>query len=520
MKKINIITGVLAILFSALLFSSCEDYDVPLLTDIGADRAFSPVGLTAKVTNQTTVVLSWTANPEADHYIVDFSADDPNFTSIFKTISVTAKELPVSVVLEGLTTYSIRVKAVSAKGVEDSKYSTTTATTLGEELFLPSVDGDIKATSATLRWQAGVAVTNITLTPGNINRVITASEKAAGVATITGLTGDVSYTAKLMNGTKLRGTKSFKTAVDIGDGILIKPTDDLNEKIANAPNGAKLYLEPGDYTVFKGSIVLTKSISIFGLRSYDRPKLHIAFVMGSGVTDVKLQDLDIKGDASPGTNLDLFLIDNAKGSAGNYGDILITGCSIHDFNRLIYGVSANKLNSFKVDNSVFTDFLTSSADFIDFRITHVGNISLTNSTFDNVTVREFIRVDNSATYNNTGLTTTVLVDKCTVYNRNTVAAGRIVYVRFATNKITIQNTLFADNPGIYSNQATTSVPTFVNNNYHNSPGLWTSSGSNKIDTSATLTKENPNFVNGDAGNFTVQNQILKDNKVGDPRWLQ
>ncbi|WP_281226223.1 DUF4957 domain-containing protein [Flavobacterium aquiphilum] len=522
MKKTNIIKGLLAILLMALAFTSCEDYNVPLLEDIGASRVFSPIGLTAKVTNQTTVTLSWTPVANTDHYVVDFSADDPNFTTIYKTINVTDKELPVSVALEGLTNYSIRVKAVSSTGLDDSKYSTITAQTLSEQLFLATVDGDIQATKAVLRWVPNSNVTNITLTPGNINHVITAAEKTSGIATVTGLTGETTYNASLMNGTKLRGTKTFKTAVDIGDGILIHPTDDLNDKITNAASGAKLYLEPGDYTVYKGVVTLTKPISIYGLRSYDKPKVHLNFNLAAGATDLKLQDLDIKGDGVALASSDVIKIDATASSGGNYGDILITGCNIHDCNRLIYGNFASKVNSFKIDNSILTNFSTSSADFIDFRLAYVATISLTNSTFNNcVTARDFIRVDAAAGYSGTGLTTNVLVDKCTISNKGmTVATNRMLYLRFLNNVSIVRNTLFADNSlAIYSNQTNTAAPTFLNNNYFNSANLWTVNGTIKVDGSTTLTKLDPQFVDAVNGNFKVQNQTLIDNKVGDPRWL-
>ncbi|HEX8017145.1 MAG TPA: fibronectin type III domain-containing protein, partial [Flavobacterium sp.] len=116
------------------LAASCDSLNDALIDEVGNTRVFSPVDVTAKVRNQTSVELNWTANAQADHYVVEFSADDPNFTTIFKTVEVTAEDLPVTVVLEGETLYSIRVKAVS-EGLEDSKWTVTTANTLSEQLF-------------------------------------------------------------------------------------------------------------------------------------------------------------------------------------------------------------------------------------------------------------------------------------------------------------------------------------------------------------------------------------------------
>jgi len=234
----------------------------------------------------------------------------------------------------------------------------------------------------------------------------------------------------------------------------------------------------------------------------------------------------LSGVRTPAAALDVINITGTATAGGNLGDILITGCNVHDFNRLVYGNVINKLKSFKVDNSVLTNFLTSTADFIDFRITYVTNIALTNSTFNNcATARDFIRVDGSGTgnLNNTGLNTDVLIDHCTISNKNMTAANRLLYVRFATNTSTVRKSLFADSPAIYTNQPTTTAPTFLNNNYYTSINLFTIDATitnQKVDASGTFTTLNPQFMDSTNGNFKVQNQTLIDGNVGDPRWLK
>ena len=108
MKKIFIIKGLLATLLLTVLVSSCTGYSEDLLDVLDVNRVFSPIGLTAKVRNQTTVELNWTTRDNVDHYTVEFSADDPEFKTIFKTLQVAATELPIQVALEGETIYSIR----------------------------------------------------------------------------------------------------------------------------------------------------------------------------------------------------------------------------------------------------------------------------------------------------------------------------------------------------------------------------------------------------------------------------
>lgn len=517
MKTKYIFKGFLAALFLSFMVSSCDGYDVGLINELMVDRSFSPIGLTAKVRNQTTVELNWTIRPNVDHYVVEFSADDAEFKTIYRTVKVTSAELPLQIVLEGETVYSIRVKAISSVGLDDSKWSVVQATTLSEQIFLTSIAGDIQATKATFRWVPNSNVTQIVINPGNITHAITPQEKINGIATVTGLTGQTSYNAELFNGSKKRGFKSFTTLVDIGNGILITPTDDLNAKIIAASSGDVLYLSPGNYTVFTGEITINKSIVLRGLYPYDKPLLHVKFTLNAGASNFSLIDLDLSSDV--GTNSSVITI---GGSTANYGDILIKGCSVHDFERsLIAGnITGSKVNSFTVDNSIVKNVNTNAgADFIDFRNTYVADVTLKNSTFNNCSAgRDFVRIDAASGLSGTGLTSTVLIDSCTLYNvSSTSAPKRILYVRFVNNASTVKNTLIAETTAIYSNQSNTAAPVFLNNYYFNAPSFMDAAiNANKIDVAGTVA--NPQFLSAATGNFKIQNQTLIDNKIGDPRW--
>lgn len=521
MRTKYIVKGLLASILFSITLISCDGYNVDLIEELDVSRVFSPTGITAKVTNQTTVELNWTLREDADHYVVEFSADDPNFTTIFKTVEVAPTQLPLKVVLEGETVYSIRVKGVSAKGLDVSKWATTTATTLSEQLFIAGPDSDIQATQAIVRWTPNSNVTQLVANPGNIIRTITAAEKAAGVATITGLTGETLYTVLLYNNTKKRGTKTFTTGIDIGNGILVQPTDDLNAVVNAAASGATLVLMPGNYTVYTGLITINKPLTLRGLKSYDKPKLHVNFSAVTGATDTKLIDLDLSGDTPLTT--DMFRFNTAS---YNYGPLTISGCYVHDYNVSFIGanVSSSKVASVLVDNTIVKNVnTTSSGDLIDFRVTYVTDITVKNSTFNNCSVgRDFVRVDAATGLSGTGLTTNVLIDACTLYNvSNTVAPKRILYVRFVNNTSTVRNTLIANTTAIYTNQPATTAPTFSNNNYFNAVSFYDAAiTNNKIDGSTSKTTLDPGFVSVSTDNFTITNATLKSNGVGDPRWRQ
>ncbi|MFB9077186.1 DUF5123 domain-containing protein [Flavobacterium procerum] len=523
MKTKYIFRGLIAVLLLAIGVSSCESYNEGLLDGIGNTREFSPIGLKATIRNQTTVELTWTVKSDenADHYLVEFSADDTEFKTIYKSINVAPSELPIQVALEGETTYSIRVKAVSAAGLEDSKWSVITATTLSEQIMYPVQDADIEAKQVTLRWTPNSNVTQLVLNPGNIIHAITPAEKTAGVALVTGLTSETDYTASLYNGTKKRGERSFKTGIDIGNGILVKPEDDLNAKIQAAPADATLVLMPGEYDVFTGEIILNKPITIRGLRAGDKPKVSVRFTLNAGASSLTLIDLDLNGD---NTQTDIVKYNQN----GNYGRLLVSGCQVHDylgsFTNTLTGVVA-RIESITVENSIFTNIDTASTgEFIDFRTSYVNNIVLTKSTFNKCAAgRAFIRLDAATGLTGTGLTSNTLIESCTLYGiTNTVAQSgyQLLYIRFVSNATIVRNSIFAETVARYANQAATVAPTFSNNNYFNATTLNAASPTAPLKSDAAGIALNPQFTNAATGDFTIANQTLIDNKVGDPRWIK
>mgnify|MGYP003649848889 CR=1 FL=1 len=518
MKTKNILKGLTVILLT-LTFGNCTgSYDVDVLEELKIDREFAPVALTARVRNQTTVELNWTVRENVNNFLIEVSADDPSFGTIFKTAEITADQLPYQIALEGETVYSIRVKAISSRGLDDSTYALVTATTLTEQIFLPIQPGDVLAKEATFRWTPNSNVTQISLTPGNIVYNITDQEKIDGIAVVTGLSAETDYTALLLNNAKTRGVLTFTTGIDIGTGILVTPTDDLFQMIADAAPDAILVLEPGDYTAQIGTATIDKSITIRGLRSFDKPLLKISFSIAPGTTNLSLIDLDLTGDVTEQ------LTDVVEfASAGNYNSLLISGCNIHDYDKsLIKGQTTDViLQTLTVENSVLTNILTNSSDFIDFRDSNVLNVNVTTSTFNNCAPsRDFIRIDNSGTSNGTGLTCNVLIESCTLYKVSNSSSKRIVYVRFDKNEIEIRNTLITDSPdvdAISDRDDTDEDIIFVNNNYFNAPALTDPKEKRYDPTASTF---DPGYVDAVNGNFTLTNQTLIDNEVGDPRWRQ
>ncbi len=505
---------VLSLLFT---FSGCDSPD-EVIEELNVSREFAPVGLQAFIRNQVVVELQWDSDPYVNDYLIEIS-EDASFSTIIESVSVTYENVPVQIELEQETFYYIRVQAISSRGLNNSTYATTTAETLTEQIFYPIVPEDILATEATFRWLPNTAVTELFIVPGNISYTLSAQEIAEGVATVTGLTGETDYTVQILNGTTIRGVLNFTTGIDIGDGILVTPTDDIFQMVADANPGDVLVLDAGDYTAQVGTITLDKPLTIRGLYSFDKPLLKVSFSIVDGATDVELIDLDLTGDVA--TDLTDML---RYTSTGNYNSLLVSGCNVHDYNRsfIAGNVTDAILQSVTVENCIVTNVLTSGGDFFDFRNSDVLNVNFSNSTFNNCAPgRDFFRIDDAGTLASNGNLCNISIDSCTLYACSNSSSRRILYVRFEDNDITVTNTLITDtdSEGYSDQDRTDEFITFSNNNYFNAPTFYDPTVP-RYDTSSSYDTLDPGFVDPLNGDFTITTQSLIDNQVGDPRWRQ
>lgn len=531
----NIFKNIVFIIgLSSLIFVGCKDDISPIIEELDFTRIFTPTEVTVRIRNMTTAELSWEIRPDANSYIVEFSEDSLEFGNIVATETVMPDQIPFSYRLAGETQYSARIKGVSDKGIEDSKWAEIAFRTDAENILYPLGDEDVLATSAVLKWPAGEDATHFLVNPGNINRPITAEEIAAGKATITDLTGETEYNVKMLKNDKQRGEVTFATLVDLEGVIQVHPEDDLNAIIMEAEDGAELILYPGEYTVFQGDIILNKSISIKGLYPYDKPKINIQFLIETGAGDISVADIEMIGEYVDATTGDEELISYAfkfnSSSSAAFGNLIIKGCDIHNYEKSLLAGSSNvfSVETVIVDDCIVSNVLTDGGDFIDFRASYVGKLTVSNSTFYNVATentRDFIRMDGSTkgnTYDDGTRTPEVSVINCTMNNvmNSGSSMKRYFYVRWSQHTIESKNNLFTDmGISVYTNQSLTLQPECSFNNYFNADGYFTEVAEIKIDNSNNYTTVDPGFVDATNGDFTVTNQTVLDNFVGDPRWL-
>jgi len=492
-----------------MVLTGCSDPDDEVLS-IDYDRLFSPTQVKGSIVNRTNVRLTWNLVKNAESYNVEvFANGDLNFDGTPVLTLTDIKESPYTITgLEGETAYSIRIQAVSADK-PSSKWVGISGTTDTEQILSEIAEEDLGATSVTLRWTAGQTATEIILTPGDIRHTVTADEIAAGAATITGLTSETEYTARLMNGTKTRGSRTFSTLVDLGGAIAVNPEDDFAALLAAANDGDAFALYPGTYGT-STKFVVNKNVEIKAVRPKDRPVLSGYVVIEDGAS-LLLKELIIDGTGNEANQAIIFNTADAT-----YGALTVDGCEIKNHDKGLYYLNVkSQVESITINNCIIFNIVCNGGDFMDSRTGAVKTITLSNSTvYNSCAARDFIRYDN-ASANFPGISPVINVTNCTLNGVSNGTNRRLLYVRFAGNSINFTNNIVANTEGIFTNQASTGVPVFGRNNYFNAPNLLPGGATaNFYDEGAS--KHDPQFKDAANGDFTVGNL---DVTAGDPRWL-
>ncbi|MCU0377302.1 MAG: DUF5123 domain-containing protein [Bacteroidales bacterium] len=446
MKKINIISGLIPVLFSLLLINACKEEIDPIVEQLDFDRAFTPVGLTAAVSDVTKVTLGWSSVKNADHYTLEI-CEGTDFTpaSLVKSVEVPVSDDVVvvySYVLPaGDTQFSARVKAVSAlTGVDESKWTVVEFRTAPEDLFTGYRSEMTGLNSCIVRWKPGVVATDLAFDNGTSETLypITAGELAAGAKTLTGVP-NASYEVKLMNTTFSRGSINLLIEGD----ILLAPGGDLNAALDATPSGGVLILTNGTKYGLTEPDTVTSSIKIRGLYPDNLPTIYLMtgapiayhmFDIGTAMTasdSLVFENVDIScyyDDA--GVTKHRGVIDQ-EASAFIIGAIKFNNCIIRNSGRSAIRLRGNAagqvINNVEFNNCIMYDFAFDS---------HYGVLNgATTGNFIN------IRFRNSTVYNIRGGIInygsgagcqSVVVDNCTFNAVTMDAASARYFIDFGT----------------------------------------------------------------------------------------
>lgn len=540
MKKSILYTCLLGL--GTLTLTSCSD-QISELTEIIYDRVFSPTDAEAKNIKETSADLQWNASKGATSYTVEVFADDSlEFVGEpVQRIEVTENKCSLSKLVYD-TDYSVAILAHDASDSNrDSKATQLYFRTSPQQIFNNIKEDNILDRSVTVSWpeeEKEVSYINIYDMDGNlvVAYQITDADRAAASATVSGLNPETKYSVKLYYESnailKERGSKTFTTIADLNGAIVVYPEDDIQSLIKDANDGDVFALKAGkfvvksssdDETITAGSVVVSKNIVIKGIYPTKVPTINGRFELQDGAT-LEINQVNIDGKGTSGDQCF-----NFKGT--QVGGLKVNNAEIKNYTKGVYYVNvAAKVPYITFNNCLIHDIVCEGGDMFDCRKGCIEALTFTNSTFYNSAAsRDFIRYDD-ASANFEGATTVIKVDHCTI---DGAANGgkRLLYVRYGgkndpmSTSIVWTNNIVTNTGAVWSNQSTTPVPDFGNNNvYSGCTKLNVLDGADGGKTNLFIdekrTEADPQYSNIEEGNFTVGNSSVSKLKAGDPRWIK
>lgn len=520
-KHILPVACMAALLMAGGVISSCSDIDP--VHSLELSRVLSPTNLSVRVRNSVNLELSWDAMDKATSYTVEvYQGETAEGTPVFTQEGINTDTYTVKAGLLGETVYYVQVKAVG-EGIADSKWTGMKVTTDAEQIFKAVDATEITHHSAVIRWTDGmmtsadagnkVIVTPVSDASAALEYTVTSEDVNNGYVTIDGLTQDTQYQAVMKRGSVTRGTVNFKTRIDTGDMIPIDEGANLVEELAKAKDGDAFVLLGSSYTLTE-DFELTKSISLTSIDPTNKPTISGGrFIFSSEIASFSMSNIKVDVENNYGNFIE------AKG--GSLGSLTLEGCEIKNTNNnMIYSNAAANFGTITVNNCIISNIGDGGDGVFDIRKGTVASVTLTNSTITDVK-RTFIRIE---------VATDFTMTNCTLYNVATVdnANNRGLFSLAKGKTLKVENCLFYGiglatptnvNSGVWGrSDKMKATATYANNYYFNCPNLW--SNLYKGDYSSVATELDPQFTDAANGDFTVQSQDMKDNQVGDPRWLK
>ena len=565
MKIKNIFGMSLAFLAMTPMVSCTDknDWDV----DSSHDRLFgvksSALSVDTDDDQPTKASVNFSAyDKNTEYYIIELSTDSlyddvamgGEHARVFgEDKSITSAPVDINN-LEEYTKYYMRVKAMSSTKAE-SKWvyykdgdSFRTPGILHDVLEKDRLDDNIRLT-----WIPGSNVTTLQYTykdtGGEIQTediALTDEDRAAGEYKITGLNSNRSYTFNLLDGEKVRGSKTVKTAkglpsadytVKVNEDQTVITNDDVAEWAAAAfekmegassvtitvglPAGKTIDLGTSDKAI---SIPEGVSISFFG-RAGEKATLNVkkAVTFGGNHGYISFEHVNIDGqyDADAGTGCDDFLADKAEFNIDSLG---ITECEVKNFKSSLIrcqGSAGQAFGTIVIDNSILHDVTTKVNGFIqlDKGLEELDSINITNSTIYNCnqTNKAMIAIDKIK------VPTTIRMESCTFYN--IIGTGGYLIDRNKTgqdvtwncNKVILAKTF--DPAKAKGVRGTTKNN--ISNTYSTTDFLL-GGGETKFtsDLKSCEAASSSAFSKPAEGQFYLKNSILEKEKVGDPRWIR
>lgn len=525
-KYILSICTFAAVCIGSVAVTSCSDQDD--INDLVLNRVLSPTNITARISQEVNIIVSWNEMSGATSYEVEVYADSPDYGQRTPDASyiTTLPQITLANLL-GETSYYIRVRALDDNDPSRaSKWMDIMRTTNPEQNMKKPEASDIQSTAITLSWTAGIEADAIICTPtatgstaATVTYTLTPTDISSGSATITDLVPETTYKATLKLGEKTRGYTNFTTNQDLGSAIKLSPTDNWLSAIQDATAGSKFALTGGQYTLPEAKLQINSNITIAALDPADMPIINTCIHINNGAS-LALYKVVLDGTGTDGSQtLEYKMV-------GGFGDLTIDGCEIRNYVKgFIYINIAAVPNTIKIENSIIHNIECNGGDFIDSRTGGWNNLSISSSTIYNcASKRDILRADDASGTVSASMITSI--DKCTFYNVGDGDANfRFFYLRFKGNSNTFTNNVVANfnNKRGFANSSATAKPTYSNNYYYNCKNLISLADGNTetsvthFDTEGKVLDNNP-FAKPDNGDFTITDELYQSYGFGDPRW--
>ncbi|MVT07888.1 DUF5123 domain-containing protein [Chitinophaga tropicalis] len=511
MKKILILL--------AIAYTACKKD-----ANIDTPRLFRPVRSGELAADSNTIVASWQKITGAVSYQLQVSRDTFRTTDLSLPLDTN-----IAVVKKLLFNqlYQLRVRAVAADTVQNSKWSDLGAVkTSSSILKVPGID-DLTYNSVRIRWATkGAAVSSIKIVKSADGSLVSETPLAAEdlvneYKVIGGLEASTGYTAFLYSGEEERGYADFTTKVPFS-GIVVDLTSFvgrpgiLADTLPFIPSGSTVLLKRGETYNISSTISFNKSLIFMSapdLANTTQAKIFFTsnfnFEAGATIDSLEFNDVYMMGD-----NYGSRYVFNNSNSA-NVGKLKFMNSRIEIFR----GMTRLQAGTTTVNDFIISNCIIDSIG--NYFVLNIGSSSKVNK----------ISISNSTLYKVEGVVSSaqssvaVLVTDCT-FNEAPLGNSKNYYIDYGSNSITdgitVTNCIFGI--GKYSAGAITvkgfrAVSGIINvgNNYRTSDHL--SAGNDFPNITPYTRPVSQLWQDAAAGNFKIaDNAFPGRNSTGDPRW--
>lgn len=515
MKKISVILAI-----TSCIYISCKKKD-----DTAPSRLFRPVIAGELTADSNTVVASWQKIAGAAAYALELSRDTFRTTDL--SLSLDTNAAVVKKLLFNQL-YQVRVKAIAADTLLNSKWSDLGAVkTLSSILKVPGID-DITYNSVRVRWTTkGAAVTSIKIVKAADNALVSTVALTAGdlvneFKVAEGLEASTRYIIFLYSGNEERGYADFTTKAPFS-GTIVDLTaitgrpGVLADTLPLIPSGSTVLLKRGETYNISSTVSLNKSLVIMSapdLSNTTQAKIFFTsnfnFEAGTVIDSLEFNDIYLLGDNYGGR----YVFNNSN--SATVGKIKFVNSRAEIFRGMVRLQSGTtNVNDFIIDNCI----IDSIGNYFILNIgasSRINHISITNSTIYKVE-GVIASAQGSAA---------VLISDCT-FSEAPLGNSKNYYVDYNANEvangITVSNCIFGigkDSKGaitVKDVRAGAGTVIGASNNYRTSDHL---SAGNDFPNIITYTRPALQLWQAPGiGDFKIaDNAYPGRNSTGDPRW--